>query len=213
MREAAKKRGHADEKPSCYLCADVSMLHDLLMKHMFGISKQPSCIEQQSAMVLLAAGWSLCGCDFVELKGMRSDAVFDSIGQIVRTRPDTLATMHNAWSTDSGDVQKVHGAIKQLLAVCANYISDKPRVKAENIQGILHPDLIVLQRAGWTVSYWCGIGVKRSYRVGSPELGVETRVESIYCKCCFLCYSWILRMKRTRQQTTVPQLSHSAMAV
>ena len=80
MRENTKKRGTADEKSAVYLCCDVAMLHEKLQTHMFGAYRTPDLQQQRTAMALLAAGWALCGCDFVEVKGMRSDAVFEAIG-------------------------------------------------------------------------------------------------------------------------------------
>jgi hypothetical protein len=88
---------------------------------------------------------------------MRSDAVFDSIGELVRTRQESVSEMQHAWGDSREDVERVHEVVRQLLYACAGRISGKPRVKAETVQGIIHPDLIALQRVGWIVSYWTGI--------------------------------------------------------
>eukprot|EP00966_Prymnesium_polylepis_P016458 379537-Prymnesium_polylepis.1 len=63
----------------------------------------------------MAAGWALCGCDFVELKGMRSDVVFEAMPELVKTRTDSLDKMKYAWTGKREDLLETHLPMKDLL--------------------------------------------------------------------------------------------------
>jgi hypothetical protein len=161
MRERARKRGLDDDRDAFYLCCDISLLHNLIQQHMFGQSRAPSARHQRCAMTLLAAGWALCGCDFVgEVKPLRSDAVFDAIGEIVKTRPATLEAMQAAWAGDREGTAALHRPMRELLAACAARLGDKPRIKKNAIQNLFAVDEIVLKRASWTCSYWNSVEFK-----------------------------------------------------
>lgn len=154
MREKAQKRGYDDDHEAYYLCCDVSLLHALLQRHMWGMNKRPPAIDQRAAMTLMVAGWGVCGCDFVEIKGMRSDVVFDSISEIVKTRKDSLALMQHSWAGEREAVALAHKPIKELLIACASKLMDVPRIKKDFVPSVRDPDEVVLRRLGWLCSYW-----------------------------------------------------------
>lgn len=155
MRERAKKRGRDDDCESHYLCCDVSWLHALLQTHMWGVSRNPEPIEQRSAISLLVAGWSICGCDFVEIKGMRSDVVFDAISEVVKTRGDSLAKMENAWKGERSALTLMHQPLRDLMMVCGTKLLDtRASNKIDLINNVRRPDDIILNRVSWIVAYW-----------------------------------------------------------
>jgi hypothetical protein len=155
MRERAKKRDRDDDCESHYLCCDVSLLHASLQKHMWGVSRNPEPIEQRSAISLLVAGWSICGCDFVEIKGMRSDVVFDAISEVVKTRGDSLAKMQHAWKGDRSALTLMHQPLRDLMMICGTRLLDiKSSKKMDTIDNVRQPDEIVLNRVSWIVAYW-----------------------------------------------------------
>tara|TARA_B110001450_G_scaffold62131_1_gene58919 strand:+ start:9128 stop:10522 length:1395 start_codon:yes stop_codon:yes gene_type:complete len=154
MRERAKKRGYDDDHDAYYLCCDVSLLHALLQRHMWGINKHPTAVDQRAAMTLMVAGWGVCGCDFVEIKGMRSDVVFDSIAEIVKTRRESLALMQHSWEGERDSVSLAHKPIRELLTACASKLMEVPRIKKEFVPTVRDPDEVILKRIGWLCSYW-----------------------------------------------------------
>lgn len=154
MRERARKRGREDDRDGYYTVCDVTMLQELLQRAMWGIGRSPTPVDQRAAMTLMVAGWGLCGCDFVELKGMRSDLIFDTISEIVKTRPDSLALMRHSWAGTRETLELTHRPIRELLLSCASRLADIPRVKKEAAWGIRNPNDVVLKRAGWLSAYW-----------------------------------------------------------
>lgn len=162
MREKSQKRGHDDDREAYYLCCDVALLHQLLQRHMWGLSRNPTAVDQRAAITLLVAGWGMCGCDFVSLKGMRSDVVFDCIPEIVKTRTDSVCMMRNAWAGDRQALALTHRPIKDLLIACASKLMEIPRIKKNNVPGIRDPDETILRQTGWLTSYWNGVEHKGS---------------------------------------------------
>lgn len=154
MRERARKRGMDDDKEAVYLCCDITLLHALLQQSMWGMSRSPSADDRHAAMTLMCAGWGLCGCDFVELKGLRSDVVFDSMPIVVKTNPDAIEEMKLTWSGKREDVEKLQSPIRALAITCASKLGDLPRIKKDCIPGVRSPDDTILKRTAWLACYW-----------------------------------------------------------
>lgn len=154
MRERASKRDGDDEKKASFLACDIALLHALLQRNMWGASRQPSPSDQRAAMTLLAAGWGLAGCDFLEVKGMRSNLVFDAIGEVVRTRSASLQLMQHSWDGDRESLKNTLLPIKELLSVCASRLGDMPRVRKASVDAIRSAPESALLRACWLSSYW-----------------------------------------------------------
>ena len=161
MRERAVKRGREDDKDAFYLCADVAMLHAQIQRHMWGISASPCPVEQRAAMTLLVGGWVLAGCDYVDtVKPLRADVVFEAIGEIVRTRPATLARMQAAWAGDRAALKQLEGPLQELMTVCCSRLSDTPKARKNNLLDLRNVDSSVLKRASWVAAYWNSIEFK-----------------------------------------------------
>jgi hypothetical protein len=154
MRERARKRGMDDDKESVYLCCDVSLLHALLQRHIWGPHRSPTQSDSQAAMTLLVGGWALCGCDFTELKGMRSDLVFDAIPVVAKTAPQAIEAAKFAWTGNRDDVFKLDMPIRALSMHCASLLSELPRVKKNVVPSIRNPDDWIVRRTAWVMSYW-----------------------------------------------------------
>ena len=130
------------------------MLHALLQRHIWGLSRSPTQSDQQAAITLLAAGWALGGCDFVELKGMRSDLVFDAMPVVAKTAPDAIERAKLAWTGVRSDVFQLTHPIRALSMQCASRLSEMPRAKKDAVPRIRDPDEHTLLRACWLMSYW-----------------------------------------------------------
>jgi hypothetical protein len=157
MREKAKRGLEGEDTKPFYLCCDIALLHQLLKRHMWGQYRSPTPLDQRAAMTLMVAGWAMCGCDFVELKGMRSDVVFDAIPEIVKTRTDSVEKMKHAWTGQRADLPETHLPMKELLIACASRLMDIPRISKKNIPSIRSPNEMVLRQTSWLASYWNGV--------------------------------------------------------
>lgn len=163
MREQAKsaKRAREDHEAvtgqGYYTVCDVAMLHALLQRHMWGVSRSPTPADQRAAMSLLAAGWGLAKCDFVELKPLRADVVHHCIGEIVKMHTDVVAEMRYAWEGDRTMLQRTHAPIKMLMAACASRLMQIPRIHKENVPSVRDPDEVALKKIGWVAAYWNGV--------------------------------------------------------
>lgn len=157
MREKAK-RGLADEESKAfYLCCDVALLNELLKRHMWGTYRSPTPVDQRAAITLMVAGWAMCGCDFVELKGMRSDVVFESMPEMVKSRTESVEKMRNAWTGRREDLPETYVPMKELLILCAGRLMEIPRINKKNVPNIRSPNEMVLKQTSWLSSYWNGV--------------------------------------------------------
>lgn len=154
MRERARKRGLDDDRDPFYLCCDITLLHALLQRDMWGLARCPSPEDRHAAMTLLCAGWALCGCDFVQCKGMRSDVVFDSIGIVVKTMPDVVETAKCAWSGRREQVKELYQPIRALAMACASRLLDIPRIKKDCVPALRNLDDVLVKRTAWLLCYW-----------------------------------------------------------
>lgn len=156
MRERASSKRALDdgERKAHYLCCDITLLHALLQRSMWGISRAPSASDRHAAMTLMCAGWALCGCDFVEVRGMRSDVVFDCMPNVVKTIPDAVENTKNAWSGKREFVERLHQPIRALAMACASKLLDIPRIKKDHVPSVRNLDDVVVRRTAWLLCYW-----------------------------------------------------------
>lgn len=156
MRERASfKRGFdEEERKAHFLCCDITLLHALLQRSMWGVSRSPSASDRHAAMTLMCAGWALCGCDFVQVKGMRSDVVFDSIPGVVKTIPDAVEHIKNAWSGRRECVESLHQPIRALAVACASRLLEIPRIKKDIVPSVRNLDDMAVRRTAWLMCYW-----------------------------------------------------------
>jgi hypothetical protein len=160
LREPGKKRGHEGTTTATaahYTCVDVEEFHDGVMAYLFGSRSLLPEIEARKplAALLLAASIALCGCDFVEVRGMRADRVLPIVREIARNRPDLLALMAGV---QTGDAMPTAGAAEAIRVVVEDYgssIRGMPRLK----NAVAHASAcsqgqVQLLRACWTTAYW-----------------------------------------------------------
>lgn len=154
MRERAKKRGADDDHDAFYLCCDVTLLQALLQQSMWGVSRSPSPDDRHAALTLMVAGWALCGCDFVEYKGMRSDVVFDSIDTVIKSSPSAIENAKFAWSGNRGELSLMYQPIQTLAIACASRLLEIPRIKKDHLMQLRNLDDMFLKRVAWICAYW-----------------------------------------------------------
>jgi hypothetical protein len=178
MRErASNKRGmdEDEQRKAYYLCCDVTLLHALLQRSMWGVSRSPSTSDRHAAMTLMCAGWALCGCDFVEVKGMRSDVVFDCISTVVKTIPSAVENTKHAWSGKRECVERLHQPIRALAIACASRLLDIPRIKKDFVPSVRDLDDLVVRRTAWLLCYWNSC----EFKGGMEEFGFVMPFDSM----------------------------------
>ena len=177
LREPGKKRGHegtAAATAAHYTCVDVEEFHDGVMAYLFGSRSLRPEIEARKplAALLLAASIALCGCDFVQVPGMRADRVLPIVREIARNRPDLLALMAGV---QTGDALPTAGAADAIRAVVEDYVSSitgVPRLK----KAVAHASAcsqLQLLRACWTTAYWSTREFKNVYDWGFCHAAME----------------------------------------
>ena len=121
LREPGRKRGREASAAASYTCIDIEEFHDGVMAYLFGSRSLRPEIEARKplAALLLAASIALCGCDFVEVRGMRADRVLPIVREIARHRPELLARMAGV---QTGDARLTAGATDAIRAVVEDYV-------------------------------------------------------------------------------------------
>lgn len=155
IRERASKKRASDGNSSAshYLCADIAMLWERLRTLIF---RNPSNdTDARRAIALMVGGWACAGCDFLKLKGMRADLVFDAIALVVRERD--LSSIDAIWEEDASQASTFHAPLRHLLVYCATKLSNTPRSRQDAVTSIRSCPLEVLQRATWVCAYWNGV--------------------------------------------------------
>jgi len=167
FRETTGKRKDSDAPPqTLHACFDLDILHHELMNELFETSDEARRCEHlhRGAMALLSAGWCLCGCDFCQLKGMRSDATWAAIVQIARQETSVLVKMSPVWAltrkaTDAEATEAridLTAAIARLVQIAICKLSDTPRM-ARAVASAKLADQNDYGKAAWTILYWGGL--------------------------------------------------------
>jgi len=176
FRETTGKRKGSDSPPqTLYACIDMAILHDELMNRMFGDAKQSHCNSHlhRGAMALLVAGWCLCGCDFCELKGMRSDAVWSAMLQVAKEESHLFRKMSSVWELTrrAADAEVYEArtdlcaAVARLVQISVCKLGDTPRMARATASAKL-ADQNDYAKASWVVLYWGGLERKDLDRWG-----------------------------------------------
>jgi hypothetical protein len=159
LKERARKRAGDDFVTDAhYLCCDMQVLHAKILEYIYGtrhLSKQ--VVDQQPlALALLAVGLACCGCDFVEVRGMRADIVLPVVRTIVRKKPEQLAKLAHLFAPDRltwFTLRKTMQAVNAVLGEYLQHIEDMPRMKLAKAHASNVCDAQVL-RVLWTCAYW-----------------------------------------------------------
>lgn len=159
LKERARKRAGDDFVTQAhYTCCDLQLFHGLVLEHFYGTTKlNASAIARQpAALALLAVALALCGCDFVELKGMRADLALPVVRDVVRRHPERLDALAGL-----GDGRLDHAALRQagelvdfLVDEYTKSLDGMPRMQralASVAQGRCDAQIL---RSLWTCSYW-----------------------------------------------------------
>ena len=159
LKERARKRAGDDFVTQAhYTFCDMQLFHGLVLEHFYGTKKlnAGTIARQPAALALLAVALALCGCDFVELKGMRADLALPVVREVVRCHPERLDALAGL-----GDGQLDHAALRQasdlvdfLVDEYTKSINGMPRMQralASVAQGRCDAQVL---RSLWTCSYW-----------------------------------------------------------
>ena len=159
LKERARKRAGDDFVTQAhYTCCDMQLFHELVLEYFYGTKKLSAKVvaQQPAALALLAVALALCGCDFVELKGMRADLALPVVRDIVRHHPDRLNALAGM-GVDHVRAAALRGAgdlVDFLVDEYAKSLDGVPRMQralASVAQGRCDAQIL---RALWTCAYW-----------------------------------------------------------
>ena len=177
LREPSRKRkGDAHVTPSHFQCIDMESFHSNVVTYLFGAGNVPEDDDPllRAATLLFGVALALCGCDFVEVQGLRADLVMPAVRDVVRRFPGQLKDM---LAVLSGDAQRTLQARSAVSRVVESYIeslqndtsalSTKKRDQASKIN-----DLQLL-RAVWLGAYWAGNEFKDTHSWGFASTAMD----------------------------------------
>ena len=159
LKERSQKRkvdGDDTNEGGCILCVDLERLESDVGE--FLMPRRPdgkicSPRGRWRAIALLSAGLALSGCDFVELKGLRADFVFEAAREVCQEHTKLLKHMENVNRADPEQVINSLPAIRRLVRIVHVALENAPRMQRSAIS-VGNYDKFHLLRAAWTVSYW-----------------------------------------------------------
>ena len=142
--------------------------HESIMAYVYGSRSVTPALRSTAPLVtaLLGVDCRLCGCDFVELRGLRADLVLLCAREVARNRPDLLELMHGAYTGGADETRAAGEAIKAVVEDFLTSIAGAPRMKATSEKASTYSDPLVL-RACWIAAYWNGNEFKNVHNWGS----------------------------------------------
>ena len=156
LKERARKRKGDDFITDAhYMCCDTQVLHELVLTYFYGTKSldAQTRAQQPAALALLASAIACCGCDFVEVKGMRADLALPVVRDLVRGDPETLGAMECIFGERPEDVRQAYSAVVTMIKEYAKSLKNVPRMQKAKDNASRYCDAQVL-RALWTCAYW-----------------------------------------------------------
>jgi hypothetical protein len=154
LKERARKRAGDDHVTGAYYtCCDMQLFHGLVLDYFYGTKSMSPCLAalQPAALALLAVALALCGCDFVELKGMRADLALPVVRDVVRKHSQMLCALSNVDNVPPGSAAAA--LVEFLVDQYAASLDGKPRMQKARASAKNWCDAQIL-RALWTCAYW-----------------------------------------------------------
>ena len=156
LKERARKRAGDDFVTDAhYLCCDMQIFHALVLNYFYGTKHLDDRVHAQkpAALALLAVALACCGCDFVEIKGMRADLVLPVVRDIVRNHEDQMRLMAGVLEPMREDVLGALSVVEFLLSKYGKALEGVPRMQKARASVANMCDA-QLYRALWTCAYW-----------------------------------------------------------
>ena len=167
LREPGRRRKGEVPEPAYFQCVDMMSFHESIMAYVYGSRSVTPALRSTAPLVtaLLSASIALCGCDFVEIRGLRADLVLPCVREVARNRPDLLELMHGVYTGGADETRAAGEAIKAVVEDFLTSIAGAPRMKATSEKASTYSDLQVL-RACWIAAYWNGNEFKNVHNWG-----------------------------------------------
>lgn len=166
LREPTRKRKGELPEPAHFNCLDLKVFYKRVETYMFGtVPPNPERMKLTSA--LLAASLAMCGCDFLEIRGMRADLVLPIVRDIARNKPEKLALMAGVFTGHAGSVRTAIPALEAVIQEYSENLAGMPRMQKSHMNASNYNELQLL-RACWISSYWSGFEFKDVTQWGWP---------------------------------------------
>lgn len=169
LREASRKRKNEPPEKAYFNCVDMSIFYQSVMGYVFGATKVDEETEAKKRLTaaLLAASIALCGCDFVEVQGLRADLILPCVRNVARNSPEKLALMHGAFTGRAEATRTASGAIEAVIDDYVENLAGVPRMQKSKHNASQYNELQVL-RGCWVTAYWLGYEFRQVENWGWP---------------------------------------------
>ncbi len=167
LREAARKRKDDIPEPAYFQCIDMELMYEQVMAYLFGTARvdRVSKTEKKLAAALFTASVALCGCDFVEVKGLSAHLIIPEVKHAIHQHPELLGQMAGVFTGHAGSTRAATAAIKGVVDSYITALTGAPRMRQTVNKASAIDDLQVL-RACWIVAYWLGYEFRETYQWG-----------------------------------------------